>query len=275
LDVIVIGTCRVHNPIETIAGNSKIKSLNIPQQSFVHTTPEIIQRIKHLKNKYKYNDSLKKYQIKNNSIDLISNFSFSDADIFLIEISSRKLILSNGDYLQWNNSINVVKKIGTEFSSLWLKSLSNKFKDGGGKIINFDVSNHLDFLSSKELRIISSIEAKKQKIIELERDMEEINNLTNGKVIFVSHINVLNKNLVSIKPREELINALKDICRKKNYNLIDPSVLLDSLGQSELMDKGGSSVNHYNPEKLYDLGMFFQENIVRLYSNSKILDEDI
>ena len=115
----------------------------------------------------------------------------------------------------------------------------------------------LEFLSSQELKIISSIEAKKQKIIELERDMGEINNLTNGKVIFVSHINVLNKNLVNIKPSQELINVLKDICRKKNYNLIHPSVLLASLGQSELMDKGGSSVNHYNPEKLCDLGIFF------------------
>lgn len=263
MNVFVIGTCRIHHPLEASTDNSKIKIINDSNQSFLHTTPEIIHRLEYLKGDYFYGQKLQNFQLTNNSADLLKNYCYSDVDIFLIEISSRKLISYEKNYLQWNNTIKTVKKLGSEFSSLWLKSLNKKFKQGG-KVLNFEIESLPNVLNMDEFDIISSIKARKQENIELEMDIEKIIKLTNRKVIFVSHINVLNKDSNLIKPRNELINSIEEICKRKNYYFIDPSELLFYVNQKELMDKEGESVNHYNPEKLNFIGSFLHDKILRM-----------
>tara|TARA_B110000444_G_scaffold200178_1_gene191706 strand:- start:136 stop:918 length:783 start_codon:yes stop_codon:yes gene_type:complete len=249
-----MGTCRLHDPINSIIGN--ISVLNEKNPSFVHNTKEIIQRINYFKGTYKYKKVLRSYQIKNNSVGLRNGVRLSDIDFFLIEISSRKMITFEGHYLQWNNTINSIKKLDVDYSKIWINSLHNSLKQNleNCAIITKNISSEIP---KEDNEIISFLCAGTQSFIDLNLDMLKIKKLTNGKCIFVTHVDVQNSSGHNIPPRVKLIENITSFCIDNDIFFINPTDMLLSIGQEQMMDSKGLSVNHYNPEILDKIGQFF------------------
>ena len=259
LKVAIVGTCRIHHPLLSLNIN-EISIVNEKNQSFVHNTGEIIQRLKYFKKLYKYEEKLNLYQIKDNSPNLKNSFKFDDIDIFIIEISSRKLIFYENHYLQWNNTINRLKKLNPDFAMEWIKKLHLSLKNNKENT-TLIMDNILDDMINEDRDIIPYLGAQTQTFDDLYSDMMEINNLTNGKCIFITHVDAQNSEGSNIPSRAVLIEKITSFCYDNDIFFINPTDMLYSIGQENMMDSNGLSVNHYNPGKLNDIGLFFMNQI--------------
>ena len=267
MKIALIGTCRIHDPLQNFWSDESYEILNADRPSLTHTSSEAIQRIKHYSGDYEYPEKLFNYQTKTNSTKLIKEVDKGEIDIFLVEISSRKLLQYKEHYLQWNNFTSQIKiDLGDEHANEWLRRMHALFKGEGGEVIGSEMFDYPSNVSAEKVEVLSSIEAKIQDYRKLEEEMNEIHRLTEGKVIFVTHINVNGNNGNPIESRKETINYIEDICNKNNLFFIDPTEQLLDINQENLMNKSGMDSNHYNNNALDKVGKFLLRKIELLHS---------
>ena len=252
--IIVIGTCRVHHPIRKMSENLDL--LNDSNQGFVHTSSEVIQRIKHLSGEYEYLDEVSNFQLNGQSASLISGETIQNADIVFIEISSQKIIKFHEHNLQLNNLMNHVKSFDKEVSEKWISQLRTAWNNNS-KITEMGPEDFPASISLDDRKVLSSSTAKIQSNLELEQDIDEIYKLTNGKVIFVTHVDATPPNGIKIVSRTKLINSIIELCQKKNIPCINPTELLEENSPKLVLEKNGEDINHYNSEFLSQVGEFF------------------
>ena len=94
--------------------------------------------------------------------------------------------------------------------------------------------------------------------------MQTIHKLLGDKVIFVTHVAALKGHGKPILSRERLINEIVDCCEENNFPVIDPSEILQRMGQKNMMAKGGIDTNHYNEQALSEIGEEFIDRIMQL-----------
>ena len=102
MKIALIGTCRIHDPLQAFWSDESYIILNEERPSFTHNSSEIIQRLEHYDENYHYPVALQDFQVKTNSTKLKEDSKISDVDVFVVEISSMKLIQFNTHQLQWN-----------------------------------------------------------------------------------------------------------------------------------------------------------------------------
>lgn len=257
INVVLIGTCRILHPLRKVS--DQIEILNESNLSFVHTTAEAIQRLNYYLGHYSYPDELSNYQLNSQSASLRPNMSIEQADIILIEISSEKIINFDEHYLQLNNLNNYMKGLGN-IGKNWLSQLN----------IALNISSKIDKMFLKPPNSISDIDrkvmsesfARTQSKQELFQDLEQITNLTNGKVVFVTHINATPPEGVKSTSRTRLIQDITEFCEINTIPYINPTELLLENSQESVLDKDGKDINHYNPDFLQSVGEYLLEKLV-------------
>ena len=259
MKVAVLGTCRVHDPLHSIPKDSGISILTPQNTSYLHTSAEALQRLHYHLGSYDYPDYLEKYQIGKGEIALSNTKSIDDADFVLIEISSVKLLTFEDHFLQFNHTVNRIRKMGPDFSQHWLQLMDGSFSSGEPipEILDFPES-----ISNFERQIISKIKTKKQPYEELEEDLEKISNLLGSRVLIVTHVAARKKNGKIIKSRENLIKRISESCYKFDIPVINPTEFLEVFGQEKMMAKDGEDTNHYDPKVLSQIGEKMFDKIV-------------
>lgn len=203
----LFGSCRINN----ILNNNNLNNV----LNYTHSTKEVIQLIKFLKGELvipePYNKLCFRTAITRNIfIYYKDNYNklFVDTDTFIIEICSSKKYTHNNFYLQHL----CVDKRFSGWNEVTPKEILNNF-------------------------II-----EKQSDEEIENDILEIQKmLYPKKIIIVSHYNV-KKDGQYINSRNHLINLLDNICKKYNITFINPSIVLSSYSQEQVML---SDLGHY------------------------------
>ena len=256
--IVVIGTCRVHHPIRKMG--EEIQLLNDVNQGFVHTTSEVVQRIKYLNGAYEYPVEAENFQLNGQSAKLIPNEKFENADVILIEISSRKIIEFQQHHLQLNNLMKQVRSFDKEVSEKWIKQLRDAWVENK-KITEMKPEGFPNSISLNDRKVLSFSTAKIQSNIELENEINEINKLTKGKVIFVTHIDATPATGVNLVSRTKLIEAITESCQKSSIPFINPTELIKKHTQKVALEKNGEDIDHYNPEFLSTVGEFLLKEI--------------
>ena len=173
-NVVLIGTCRILHPIKTL---EDINILNEPDLPFVHNTSEVIQRMNYLQGNYSYPSELSSYQLNGQPPSLIPNVSIKEVDLFIIEISSAKIINYGEHQLQLNNLTNYMKELG-EVGKDWLTQLRDISSQH--TLIYQKRQNLLNNLSEIDRKVMSESLARVQSKQQLFLDLEKIVALTEG-----------------------------------------------------------------------------------------------
>lgn len=266
-----VGSCRIHDPLIAAMIGTEYKIANLPAPSFTHNSSEALQRIRHYMGNYDYPPHLKELQTRTNSTRLLKSMKFEDIDVFLVEISSKKLLKYEANTLQWNNFTSHVRKsMGVDIGGSWLKKMDGRFKENGGHVIGPDGFDYPIEINEAKAKIFSSVIAETQNLEQLEEEIVRILSLTNGKAIFVNHINVKKRNGRLIRDRNELIESIQMICQKNNFSFIDPSDLLKKINQEDLMKDSGLDSNHYNEQWVGKVGDFLLERVKQIVYGDEI-----
>lgn len=205
--VTLFGSCRING----ILNNNNLNNL----LNYTHSTKEVIQLIKFLKGELvipePYNKLCFRTAISKNEFIYYKdtyNKLFVDTHIFIIEICSSKKYTHNNFYL---HHLCVDKRF------------SGRNKNTPREIFN-------NFI------------IEKQSDEEIENDILEIQKmLYPTKIIIVSHYNV-KKDGQYINSRNHLINLLDNICKKYNITFINPTIVLSSYSQQQVI---ASDLGHY------------------------------
>ena len=250
----------MHDPINAVNSAKRPSILTPPDTSYIHTSAEAIQRIQNLLGIYSYPEELSQFQVGNRATNLKQGRKIEESDFVLVEISSIKLLSVGDHYIQFNHTVNRIKRIDAHFAKEWLPMMDNSFSTG------IPIPGDIDFppsISDAEREAISKIVTRKQSFDELKEDMKAIHHLLGDKVIFVTHVAVLKGNGKPILSRERVINEIVDFCNKNNFPVIDPSEILQRIGQNNMMAKEGADSNHYNENALAEIGEEFIKRILR------------
>jgi hypothetical protein len=265
LKILLIGTCRIHEPICSIS-KDKPQILNVERigesaQYYTHSTPEIKQRILYLQKDYQIEKPLAMYQLgPYPEPKLVEGFSINDADVILIEVPSRKTYQYHNHLLQESRLNTRLKNLNPELLVDWRKWADEKFKGVGGND-KFDTSNYFDSNKTNDHQIISNIFPNMHGIDETLNDIVEIYNITNKKAIFVTHINGVDKRGNLLQSRDELIEKIIIHCKEKNIPCINPTEIVMKIGQKLAMGKDGRDLNHYHPDALTEIGDWYYKQI--------------
>lgn len=202
MKVFSIGSCRIQNPIKSILSDKiEFNKCECGKYcaGFVHThsTNEIIQYIRYIKDEIELPDELNHLIIHNKiSHKTDKNYvkeNFKNAEIVVIEISSVKNIIIDNKYyvniMKYNHNINDTPKIRKR------------------KIIKKETPDEV----IANLHTISSL-------------------LGNKKLILQTHMNIPLDDGSINKPRDELIQAVIKYGKDNNVKVFDPTVFVNELG---------------------------------------------
>jgi len=265
MKILLIGTCRIHEPLCSTSKDA-IQILNTERigdsaQYYTHSTLEIKQRLLYFQKEYEIEDVLKIFQIgPYPEPKLLGDRLMNEADVILIEVPSRKVYEYNGHFIQESRLIGRLKKLNPNLLINWRKWADQKFKGLGTKD-KFDTSSYFDSNRILDHEIISNIVPYMHSIDETLNDIDEIYNMTKKKAIFVTHINGVDKKGKILESRDKLVNKISLYCENNKIPCINPTEIVNKIGQKIALSKDGKDLNHYQPSALIEIGDWFLEQI--------------
>jgi len=228
MNICIIGTCRLQNPL---SHHGNISECGL-QGQFVHSTPEIIQRINFLKGNL-FPDNLINY-IFRGSIDQ-SKFrpiDFDKVDLFIIEVCTLKYIKYNEYSLQSINMRDETRK-NTKFDNYYEL---HDFLEKCNNVTKNDIDSTEEFFD-----FARNIELGYQTYELLKKDIIEILNLLEKPVLFVNHINV-KVNGEYIEKRNLLSKYMNQLSKELKFDIFNPNEIVEKYEEKKMLD----DINHYS-----------------------------
>jgi hypothetical protein len=230
MSITLFGTCRLNY----INNHNNLNNLI----NYTHSTKEVIQFIKFLKGELiipsPYNKLCFRTAIcENKCIDYndVYNKLFLDTNIFVIEICSKKKYMHNGYYMH-----------------------HLPFDKGWHEYHNY---SHKHYIDNTPKYILDNYTIEIQTDEEIENDILEIQQLLYPKkIIIISHFNS-KKNEQYMNSRNDLIVLLDSICKKYDIPFINPTNVLSSFNQEEVVTH---DLAHYT-----NLGLCELSNYINTY----------
>ena len=257
LKVTVIGTCRVHDTMAAVSEEGSVILNNGGMESFVHSTPEILLRLRVLMGLESYDKQLLPLQVgesKSPRTQPNDDFVMADTDVFVIEVSTLKTVSSQGSPLQFNEVRRHLCTPHGEFG----KELATKINDAFNQrketvgVMNHDVP---DDFPTKFHAILEHLRPYVQQEQDIVGDLEEILKLTQRPTLLVNHINVEGTNGRLISSRNRLCNIVKAFCNERGTALFEPATMFETMDRTKLLMDDGQDVNHYAKAELLNVGM--------------------
>jgi tetratricopeptide (TPR) repeat protein len=170
----------------------------------------------------------------------------TQADLYLVELSSRKLLTVDGYPIQMNY---MVRYFGDFFADrkrvkmFWSMATPEQMA-GRRELLERDVA--FQRLASADRELLAGIVKRDLSNDEIEREMQEIASLVGReKLVFVTHVNAGTPDNMPIEQRRDLINLVRNIAKQINVPCYDPTPLMRKLGQANAMENGGLDLTHY------------------------------
>ena len=257
LKVTVIGTCRVQDTLAAVADEGSVIINNGGMDSFVHSTPEILLRLRVLLGVETYEERLLPLQVGENKsprTQPIKGFQIDDTDVFVIEISSLKTVSSQGNPLQFNEVRRHLCTPHGIFGEELATKINDAFNQRRESIGSMDHDLPDDFPTDFR-PILEHLRPYIQQEQDIVNDLDEIFQLTKRPTLLVNHINVEGSNGRLITSRNRLCNIVKLYCDERRTSLFEPTSMFETMDRTRLLMDDGQDVNHYAKAELLTVGM--------------------
>lgn len=235
-----IGSCRIVDPLRRARERYGFDMNRNRSLGFCHSSPEAVQQVKLMRGEI---------DIAENLWDVVSNIDREEvlsqrgkpSDLYVVELSSEKILTHGDTCLQ----LNYLRTQYPEFFS------DNDRKNGYWRAIEKGTAETVvaflekewsdtpakaaqsDFL--KDIRLRRADEEQTRSDIRYLRD-------TLPHVLFVTHVNALEKTGKPIKTRDRYVQMVKKIAAEEGCPVYDPTDLVTALGQDDMLEE---DLNHY------------------------------
>ncbi len=236
--VSVFGSCRVHTPIQILHKAGQLTLAKSEVYGFTHYTNEIVQQIRLISGAIAAPQRLRPY------MNIPPHWQpkpprpvaeiFPSTDIFVVEISSIRVVKFKAIYLQINRVRELLNENLTN-PEHWVRQVMAKSKPGDLPPV--------DFKDPVKAEVYSGVSIHEQSEAEIEKGLAELSALLGKKILFVSHFNT-DYDGRPIPQRTTIVNAVERFARSTGHGFFDPTEMVKTAGiRTALKDLG-----HYNTE---------------------------
>ncbi|MPS80438.1 MAG: hypothetical protein E2591_20410 [Achromobacter sp.] len=241
-----IGTCRIHTPLRDAVGRYPIKLQLGRNYGFVHTSAEALQQARFMFGQTDIPADVQRLIFRPSNGEQARRGAHKPADLYMVELSSRKLLTIDGHPIQSNYLGRYFSEFfadRTRTRMFWSLASAEKLAE---RRTQLDQDPVFKSLSRDDQDLLSRIVKRDQTDEEIEADMRELVALLGqDKVVFVTHVNALTPDNVPIEQRAQLIAAVAASAQRIGVPCYDPTPLMGKIGQADAMEDGGLDLTHY------------------------------
>ncbi|ARP85679.1 tetratricopeptide repeat protein [Bordetella genomosp. 9] len=241
-----IGTCRIHTPLRDAVGRYPIKLQLGRNYGFVHTSAEALQQARFMYGQCEIPADVQRLIFRPSNGEQARRGTHTPADLYMIELSSRKLLTIDGYPIQSNYLVRYFSEFfadRTRTRTFWSLAAADRLEERRALL---DKDPVFKSLPSDERDLLARIVKRDLDDTEVEADMRQLVDLLGkDKVVFVTHVNALTPDNVPIEQRQQLIAAVGAAAERIGVPCYDPTPLMNRLGQADAMENGGLDLTHY------------------------------
>ncbi|WP_144636178.1 hypothetical protein [Bordetella genomosp. 13] len=241
-----IGTCRIHTPLRDAAARYPIKLQLGRNYGFVHTSSEALQQARFMLGQAEIPADVQRLIFRPSIAGRAGNAVHKPADLYIVELSSRKLLTVDGHPIQSNY-------LGRHFSeffadrararSFWSLATADRQAERRALLDQDPVFNSLP---AHDRDVLARILKRELPDAEIEGEMQQLVELLGrDKVVFVTHVNALTPDNAPIESRQQLIAVVTEAAQRLGVPCYDPTPLMNKIGQADAMEDGGLDLTHY------------------------------
>jgi len=241
-----VGTCRIHTPLRTGLGRYPIELQLGRNFGFVHTTSEALQQVRFMYGRCEIPADVQRVTFRPSISAQSQNGVHTPADLYLVEISSRKLLTVDGYPIQINYT-------GRHFSDFfadrartrmfWSMASEERLADRRALL---ERDSAFRSLPADDRELLARILRRDLTDAEMESELEQLADLVGkDRLVFVTHVNATTPDNTPIEQRSRLIAAMDSIAYRMGVPCFDPTTLMLQLGQSAAMENDGLDLTHY------------------------------
>lgn len=250
-----IGTCRIHTPLRDAVGRYPIKLQLGRNYGFVHTSGEALQQARFMFGQGDIPADIQRLIFRPSNGEQARRGTHKPADLYMVELSSRKLLTIDGYPIQSNYLVRYFSEFFADRARtrmFWSLASAERLDERRTLLEQDPVFKSLD---ADDKGLLSRILKRDPADDEIEQDMRQmVELLGRDKVVFVTHVNALTPDNVPIEQREQLISAVTASAQRIGVPCYDPTPLMNKIGQADAMEDGGLDLTHYTQtfgERLY------------------------
>ena len=241
-----IGTCRIHNPLREAVSRYPIKLEIGRNYGFVHTSSEALQQVRFMYDKCEIPADVQRLVFRPSNGGKARNAAHKPASLYMVEISSRKLLTIDGYPIQSNYLTRHFSEFFADRARakmFWSLSSADKLAERRALLEQDPVFKGL---SAQDRDLLARIVKRDLTDDEIASEMQKVVELLGkDKVIFVTHVNALAEDNAPIESRQQLIATVTNAAQRLGVPCYDPTPLMNRIGQADAMEDGGLDLTHY------------------------------
>ncbi|HET8597087.1 MAG TPA: hypothetical protein VFM22_04940 [Castellaniella sp.] len=243
-----IGTCRIHTPLRDGAGRYPIRLQLGRNYGFVHTAAEALQQARFMFGRADIPADVQRLIFRPSNGGQARRGTHEPADLYMVELSSRKLLTIDGSPIQSNYLVRYFSEFFADRArtrQFWSMASTERLAERRAILDGDPVFNSLN---ADDRDLLARIVRRDQADEEVEQEMRQLVELLGrDKVVFVTHVNAMTPDNATIEQRAQLIAAVTAAAQSIGVPCYDPTPLMNKIGQAEAMEDGGLDLTHYTP----------------------------
>lgn len=241
-----IGTCRIHTPLRDAVGRYPVKLQLGRNYGFVHTSAEALQQARFMYGECDIPADVQRLIFRPSNGEQARRGAHKPADLYMVELSSRKLLTIDGYPIQSNYLVRYFSEFfadRTRARMFWSLAIADRLPERRALL---DQEPVFKSLSTDDRELLARIVKRDVEDDEIESEMRQLVDLLGKeKVVFVTHVNALTPDNVPIEQRQQLISAVSAGAERLGVPCYDPTPLMNKIGQADAMEHGGLDLTHY------------------------------
>jgi len=241
-----IGTCRIHTPLRSTAARYPIKLQLGRNYGFVHTSTEALQQARFMYDQCDIPADIQRLIFRPSSVGKARSATHKPASLYMVEISSRKLLTLDGHPIQSNYLSRHFSELFADHGRskmFWALAIAEKLAERRALL---DQEPAFNSLPVQDRELLARILKRDLSDEEIEAEMRQIAELLGkDKVVFVTHIDALTADNAPIESRQHLIRTVTEAAARIGVASYDPTPSMNRLGQADAMEEGGLDLTHY------------------------------
>ena len=242
----IIGSCRIHTPMQAIAEQGLLSLDNCGMRGYVHSLSEIAQLVRFVQGKEAISSSILPF-IPFECIEDLHRFGptcHEGTDKFIIEICSIKEFRINGQYVQMNLLFEKMRAYGMEEDYF---DFCKRMNNTQGTFCPFLVSSGK--IQKEAGNLFSNLEGISLTQEQVFNKIRELHKLVKRPMVLVTHIELDGHEedpTISLYHRSTGVRFLREAGQLLNISVVEPGLFVKHVGEEILMQSG--STTHYKPE---------------------------
>lgn len=272
MQILTLGSCRVHDPVVATARRGEIEDVNRlfgpGDRIYVHAPNEIMQFCRIITGEVSLSPDMAKYVYQQSSSPLSPALRphYDRAEAVVVEICTNKEFSAGGVAMNINEISRQTINVGGPATRAWWNEVARgQCTDAGMIAAAIDELKRAGReVGAADEFVLRELKCQRLAPEEMKRKVAEVVELIGRPMLLVPHIRVRTVTGEWFEGRNVHVTMLLDIARSLNLPVLDPHTFVERNGQAVVLADEGRDFNHYAKSYIETVGEAIREAVMAL-----------